>query len=324
MENSIKMLEDIIPFNKFFFRSCYFHQLISAYGHFGVSYDDIIRNNLNIYSFNKKTKVLKTQELQLFTRKQFQKLTGIEQVREKDYANITKHIIDSLDADEPIIMVIDCYDLPFRKDTYKLKHIDHYILIYGYDLSADKVYFLEHSSFDNFYYEQKYLTFSQMERAHADGIKCLQESRDQCVKLRRVRPFDRIGKNVWKNAIAKKKKILLESQTNLTEGMEYIISKLHSEKEFFDTAEKYCKLFDNLRWNKLRQIYQFKNYINAEVGNSLNLLNSIIGNYTYLSAHMYKYCEQKIYENINFFLMETKIKDVVRMEKQVINNILGI
>ena len=46
-ENEHVELEGISPFNRFFFRSCYFHQLLACYMYFGVMPEMVIGNYLN-------------------------------------------------------------------------------------------------------------------------------------------------------------------------------------------------------------------------------------------------------------------------------------
>lgn len=133
-------LKGVLPFNRFFFRSCYFHQLLACYKYFGVSPEIVIGNYLNLYI--QKEGELRTKEIQVFDKENFEALTGIRQIKFLPQEPIQKELIARLRKGAPSIIAVDCFYIPFRADTFGKIHTDHYITVYGYD-SVKRVFIIE-------------------------------------------------------------------------------------------------------------------------------------------------------------------------------------
>ena len=93
-------IEGIKPFNKFFFRSCYYHQLIAGLASFGISYEDILMGSFVFSEKNFKTNKCYATEYEL------EKNLGYKNIR----CNMTKNrLIQCIDKKRPVIVGVDCF-----------------------------------------------------------------------------------------------------------------------------------------------------------------------------------------------------------------------
>lgn len=153
-----KIIEGVKPFNDFFFRSCYYHQLISGLSCFGIEKDNILLNSylLTKDNFETETKIL-------FSEKELEKAMGYKTTR----CNITqKSLIKNINENRPVIIGVDCYYLENRKDTFNISHSPHYILVYGYDLDSKELYVVEHNYLNSFVYTEQVISMDMLLHAN--------------------------------------------------------------------------------------------------------------------------------------------------------------
>lgn len=149
------------PFNDLLFKHCFFNSFFPVVQWSGQSILPYIFNEHVIYQLHDGfpsikydpekdwTKVAQEQGLCLYTR-QFCSSLG-EEVRK------------SLVKGHPVILCVDCYYIPNRKDTYLKQHWPHTLLIYGFDKSKSEFYIIEHENRDTLSYGQKIISFSALE-----------------------------------------------------------------------------------------------------------------------------------------------------------------
>ena len=182
-------LKGVSPFNRFFFRSCYFHQLLACYKYFGVSPEVVIGNYLNLYVNDAGR--LKTKEIQVFDKETFEALTGIRQIKYWPQGAIRKVLIEKLKMRVPSIIVVDCFYIPFRADTFGKIHTDHYISVYGYDPIKKVFIILEHESEKDFRYVRHEFPAEALENAYQGGVSCLQQGRDPFITFEKLHEPDK-------------------------------------------------------------------------------------------------------------------------------------
>lgn len=241
-------LKGVSPFNRFFFRSCYFHQLLACYKYFGVSPEVVIGNYLNLYVNDAGR--LKTKEIQVFDKETFEALTGIRQIKYWPQGAIRKVLIEKLKMRVPSIIVVDCFYIPFRADTFGKIHTDHYISVYGYDPIKKVFIILEHESEKDFRYVRHEFPAEALENAYQGGVSCLQQGRDPFITFEKLHEPDKNYFEKLRERIKAYTKEIKESYCVLKKYFcaEGILSK-------FSNMEK--GVYKDLYWQKLRQIHQF-------------------------------------------------------------------
>ena len=146
-------IEGVQPFNKFSFRSCYYHQLIAALSCFGISFESVL---LSSFVFAGKDFDLISKDI---SDTELEKILGYKDKR----SNVSKKkLVKLIKKNYPVIVGIDYYYLEGRSDTYNKLHAPHFILVYGYDLEADLLNVVDHDYRNSFNYIEKTISFNNL------------------------------------------------------------------------------------------------------------------------------------------------------------------
>ncbi|MWC28629.1 SDR family NAD(P)-dependent oxidoreductase [Paenibacillus sp. MMS18-CY102] len=157
------VLPGIEPFNDIFYRNCFFNSLFPAVRSFGRSISPFLANDLVVYE---ETDGINTAGYaSVRTIEEVFALSGIRAVTEHGSENIVQELLESLSAGQPAVVWVDCYELPIRQDAYGKRHIDHTILVFGFDLRERLFHIVEHDRMENLSYRRRTLPFEDMARA---------------------------------------------------------------------------------------------------------------------------------------------------------------
>lgn len=147
-------IEGVKPFNEFWFKSCYYHQLIAGLSCLGISRDAVLM--LGIEGAGKDFTVNEREDASL---KASERSFGY---RCKP-CNITKKtLIRSIDRGRPIIVGIDQFYQENRPDTYHKVHGVHFILVYGYDLERGEVDITDHDYVNSYVFREKKMSLDNL------------------------------------------------------------------------------------------------------------------------------------------------------------------
>lgn len=134
-------IEGVKPFNKFFFRNCYFHQLIAGLTSFGISYESILMGSFVFSEKNFETNKCYATESEM------EKILGYKNIS----CNMTKRkLLKCIDKGRPVVVGIDCFFYESRPNTFNKFHEPHHVLVYGYDLE-NKVFNVVDPNYRNSY-----------------------------------------------------------------------------------------------------------------------------------------------------------------------------
>lgn len=129
-----KKLRGIVPFNRYLFRTCFYHQILACYARWGVDPRWQLWNYLPVYRFEAATGRFCFDFWPVLDECEVTKRTGIRLRRRDKVNDFIAEAIRCIDRGIPVIVAVDTYYLPYRQDCYQRSHIPHFILIYGYDL----------------------------------------------------------------------------------------------------------------------------------------------------------------------------------------------
>lgn len=302
-------LQGVFPFNRFFFRSCYFHQLLACYKYFGVQPEIVMGNYLNLYV--EEGEKLRTREYQVFNKEIFEKLTGIRQIKYIPKGLIQDELIKLLKNGVPSIIVVDCFYMPFRADTYQKIHTDHYVSVYGYDEEKKLFIILEHESEKNFRYVRHEFPIEDLERAYQAGVRCLQQGRDPFVTFEKIHDVD--------ESYFEKLRIRLKELSKQINVSYQILKRYFSKGDILRKfGKEYEIVYDNLHWQKLRQMYQMSFVYRLDADIIKKYFYEVIKAYTVLSS----ICSNADKEKADFRWISPQIKMILNREKQLIQIML--
>ena len=140
----------IKPFNELLLKSCYDQQMAAVYAAFGIDPKIIAGNYLPLYEFDAKKKEIKINSFKILDENLLEDLTGVHRDRYKKVNELEKFVAEQIDEGHPVLLMVDCFYLDYREDTYLQTHIAHSILIYGYD-SEKRIFIINEHMFRNSY-----------------------------------------------------------------------------------------------------------------------------------------------------------------------------
>lgn len=147
-------IEGVKPFNEFWFKSCYYHQLISGLSCLGISRDAGL-----LFGVETAEKDFSVKKYEHISQKMSEKNFGYRCKR----CNITKkNLIKNIDAGRPVIIAVDCFYLESRPDSYRNMHIIHFILVYGYDLETGEADIVDHDYTNSYLFKEKKVSLDNL------------------------------------------------------------------------------------------------------------------------------------------------------------------
>ncbi|MCR8844347.1 phosphopantetheine-binding protein [Paenibacillus sp. SC116] len=177
------ILPDMEPFNDLYYRNCFYNSFFPVVNHFGGSILPFLLNDVIGFHHSEHTESaggyeLRYQEVQpietLFSQFHLTVHTGSE------FLNIVEEITQRIRQGHPVIVWIDSYYVPFRKDAYQKQHVDHTLLIYGCNEHSKKFHIFEHDRRENLTYKPCLIDYEDLVRA-CQGFQDHFQQREQRV-----------------------------------------------------------------------------------------------------------------------------------------------
>ena len=159
-------LKNIIPFNNFWLKSCFYHAFLVVAQYYGGDPLNYIKNQFIHYQ-NKDGRFSVVNGGFIH----YTKVEGIKEHRRKKEKNLIKAIKSKIDRDLPVILALDSFYLPFRNDTYLKKHIVHYVCVYGYDEEERQLFLVDHEYWGSYKFEKKTLPMRWLVKAYHEYVK---------------------------------------------------------------------------------------------------------------------------------------------------------
>ncbi|WP_176560043.1 BtrH N-terminal domain-containing protein [Brevibacillus dissolubilis] len=164
----IKSIPGIEPYNEVFYRSCYYNSFIPVVKQAGKSILPFFIHEFPVYSTTGEQEMIPFDVEYQVVRDLSQLLdeTGFTMMGQVKSERISDDLVDAIMQDHPVIVWVDSFYEPFRKDTYQKRHWAHSLLVYGYNQFDETFEIIEHHHADNLTYEKRKLDFTDMEQAY--------------------------------------------------------------------------------------------------------------------------------------------------------------
>jgi len=190
INTSVKYIENIHPFNEFFFADCIYNNVFSILNYMNISLLPLLLNmrfqyeesNENLLCLDIKPKSVESLE---------NMLTQLSVTIQKfnDYRDLFEVTLKSIKNAVPVVVNVDCYYESIRKDTYHKEHLDHNLLIYGLD-KKDFLIFEQSNKRTLNFKPQKILMNDLLLAAEGYTKNYLPESELQCSFFRLIKKED--------------------------------------------------------------------------------------------------------------------------------------
>ena len=147
-------IEGVKPFNEFFFKNCFWHQLIAGLSCLGIDGDNVLINSM---AFAKEDFGL--DESGILPTKEFEKFFGYRCRR----CGVTERsLVRNIDRGRPMIVGVDCFSLESRTDTYQKLHDPHFVMVYGYDRTKRLAFVVDHLYRNGFNFSEKVVSLDNI------------------------------------------------------------------------------------------------------------------------------------------------------------------
>ena len=164
-----KIIEAVLPFNNFFFKSCFFNEFFSIMEYYRINLLNILGFTDGYYrlSENGQLEFEYIDDIESsYSKEMLINLAGMAgmtvKINEEEASLL--FIEDEIDRLHPVISIIDCYYLPYRTDTYKRKHSIHPILIKGYDEREEVYYIIDQVNDESLTYSNYTISYNDFKQ----------------------------------------------------------------------------------------------------------------------------------------------------------------
>ncbi len=299
------------PFNDFFFRSCYYHQLMAGLACFGIDTEIILLN-----SFLSVGEGFSAKNKDFLEEKKLAKAIGYKNIK----CNLNKKkLVRFINRGNPIIVGVDCYYLESRPDTYLKRNSAHFILLYGYDLEKGTVNIIDHNYINSGDYMEKEVSMENVLLANKMFHKGVYKRKYTCRRLKKTKKkkgFD-FWKRINKNMLKSNQELSLK---NLYELKQLFVYDLQGLKEQVDKIVEYLKSLKTFYFS-LSKTRLFLNDRHRQVK-----ITELINGYSNILSLLWKMRAQNDYEYANKKLENIlrKIDEIQENEKQAYAFLLGV
>lgn len=165
-EKQAAELSELEVFKDLWYRDCIYHSIFTALSYYKKPIYPFLSQNIYLYDINNNNGLITM-------RKPINKdigtildSMGISLRYETVKDDVIQEVVSNIDHKRIMIIPIDKYYMEICLDTYRKVHHRHYIMIYGYDISEQKVYIIENKYLNSPLFEKKCLSFQSLYEAH--------------------------------------------------------------------------------------------------------------------------------------------------------------
>lgn len=164
------VLPGIEPFNDIFYRNCFFNSLFPVVRAFGRSITPFLANDRIVYGRSPEGRFFAGYEAvrplaELFA------ASGIRAEARFGSDDIVGELVEGLSEGRPAIVWVDSYYESIRTDAFRKQHIDHTLLVFGYDRRERLFHIVEHDRRENLSYKRRTLPFEEMALSFAGFLE---------------------------------------------------------------------------------------------------------------------------------------------------------
>lgn len=162
MVSDEKLIE---PFNKLFYKECFYNSLFPVVGYYRKSILPILMNDTIAYSYDPTSNHFKVEYREAKPIHQLLLEQGIEMEEKAVSHSVIEDLQMSIRGSKPVILRVDCFYASKRSDTYHKKHWPHSWLVFGFDDARKLFCVIEHDNIENLTYQKRWVSYD-------DTVQC--------------------------------------------------------------------------------------------------------------------------------------------------------
>ncbi|MEO2261309.1 BtrH N-terminal domain-containing protein [Paenibacillus amylolyticus] len=325
-----KIIEPIEPFNEIYYKSCLYNSLFPVIRHFQRSILPLLINDWAVYETtrtgggvlcgisHRTNKDLSEALVEL----------GVAAEKERFVGKVVDKIKNSIDMERPVVLWVDCYEIPMRKDTFQKKHFPHTILVHGYDDSTEDFHIIEHLQMENLSYDKKTIGVEALERAYfAFDYKfnqgpMKQDSYYEFYKLNQVNSMALDEAEKYQEMTRTNMNVITAGLEQLLEISELLYGKLMQKTSLsIDYAEQQLDKLNSLILAKQAERYKLEL---LQIGQepACAILDGIINEWSIIRAIVAKYVYSNQFKVEQFSQLPDRINNIYNAELNFYENFL--
>lgn len=313
-------IQNIEPFNDTYYRSCFFNSFFSVIRHYGKNILPYLMYDITVYVLYEEDVLLRS-EFTFFEETDLDRtLTrqGIKMQTLVEQDNIIPYLYKNLRNDRPVILWIDAFYIPYRKDVYHTLHWPHSILVYGYDEGDESFYVIDHTWRESLSYEKKKLTASALAESYDAYLKMYLSSEnvsESCYVFEKNREHSMESieeyRDIYRNCLLNHRRTIQRSLENL---------------QLFSNSISYTSLINNIDYmkqlveginsiilNKDFELYRFAHFF-PYLDNWFELQKKITSRWSIVRAKLLKVVFSNKKENDLSDVVASQIKSIIQEE----------
>lgn len=319
-----KIISGIEPFNEIFYKSCFYNSVFPVIRSFNKSILPFLLNDLIVYKKEPEQadfpfkicyeEAEKCEEL-------FQQV-DIKVNSFKHEKKITEEIINSINLNCPVVLWIDTFYLPVRKDTYKKAHLNHTILVYGYNKGKNIFYIVEHERQENLSYKKMNISFNELEQAYNGYLFHYQKDSEQSsgfilmdTKSTGIKREDSILKFETYYNESKNKNI--NSLKNLDDFVVFFKDITSSEELFKSNVEKLVHFLNEIINAKHMEKYRLKMIV-KETDQINDVIATLISSWEIIRKGVARFLYLPLYDKRKINKLFDKLVEIKKLEENFI------
>ncbi|WP_458125219.1 BtrH N-terminal domain-containing protein [Paenibacillus sp. Z3-2] len=325
-----KIIEPIEPFNEIYYKSCLYNSLFPVIRHFQRGILPLLINDWAVYETtrtgggvlcgisHRTNKDLSEALVEL----------GVAAEKERFVGTVVDKIKNAIDMERPVVLWVDCYEIPMRKDTFQKKHLPHTILVHGYDDSTDDFHVIEHLQMENLSYDKKTIGVDALERAYfAFDYKfnqgpMKQDSYYEFYKLNQVNSMALDEAEKYQEMTRANMNVITAGLEQLLEVSELLYGKLMQKKPLsIDYAEQQLDKLNSLILAKQAERYKLE-LLQIEQEPLCVILDGIINEWSIIRAIVAKYVYSNQFKVEQFSQLPDRISNIYNAELNFYENFL--
>ncbi|MEK4063709.1 MULTISPECIES: BtrH N-terminal domain-containing protein [Paenibacillus] len=294
-----KIIEPIEPFNEIYYQSCLYNSLFPVIRHFQLSILPLLINDWLVYETARTGEGTLCGISYRSNKGLIEALAGLGIAVEKERftGTVVDKIKSAVDMGRPVVLWVDCYELPIRKDTFRKKHLPHTILVHGYNDCTGHFHIIEHLQMENLSYDKKTIRMEDLERAY---IEFDHEFNQGQMKLDSYYEFYRLNQAASMiSGEAEQYQELIQANMNvITEGLDQLLEvselwygRLMQQAHIaIDYAAQQLDKLNSIILAKQAESYKLKllqmeqeplSAILQSITNEWSMIRTIVGKYVY-------------------------------------------
>lgn len=236
------ILENIEPFNEFYYKSCFYNALFSVVHYFNKGLIPILINDVIVYRMDRNKGNVDIEYRAIENVDLVLESQGISVGKKHQSTDIITDILKSVSRRRPVILWVDCFYASIRMDTFQKIHWAHTWLVYGYDESKKEFHIMEHKHRDSLSYEKRVIGYQDVVDSYNGFSGFFQPDQNTAtyyeffLNLKENKKDNGLYLNVFKENLLTHQKTTTEGMQQLSEFIDFFKQTMVNK----ESIEEYC------------------------------------------------------------------------------------